>query len=358
MDLGDDARGGDRSRARRGGGLPRLEVVDATVRFGARTALEGVDLDVAPREVVAVLGPSGSGKSTLLRAITGLQPLDRGTVRLDGRDQRDVPVHRRGIGLMFQDHALFPHRDVGTNVAFGLRMQGQRPRDAARRVGELLELVGLPGAARRAVQELSGGEQQRVALARALAPAPRLLLLDEPLGALDRTLRERLVHELRRLFTDLGLTVVAVTHDQGEAFAMADRIVVVDEGRVLQAGPPAEVWRRPTRTRVAVLLGLTNVGEGTARGGTADTAWGPIPVPGADDGPVALVVPPTAIAVADDGPLEATVLAARFRGAHTELELEVAPGVPPLRAEVPSTGAPPVGARLRLRIDGAVVVDP
>jgi thiamine transport system ATP-binding protein len=337
--------------------VPRLEVVDATVRFGERTALDAVDLEVAGGEVVAVLGPSGSGKSTLLRSVTGLQPLDAGTVRLDGKDQRAVPVHQRGVGLMFQDHALFPHRDVGANVAFGLRMQGRSARDASRRVAELLELVGLPGAERRPVQELSGGEQQRVALARALAPAPRVLLLDEPLGALDRTLRERLVAELRRLFTDLALTVVAVTHDQGEAFALADRIVVVDEGRVLQAGAPAAVWSRPRSRRVAVLLGLANVGEGTARDGTVATPWGPIAMPGAADGPVALVLPPTSIVLDDDGPLEATVRSARFRGARSELELELAPGAPLLRAEVPSTAAPEVGQLVRLRIDGAVVVE-
>ena len=336
----------------------RLEVVGATVRFGSRVALDEVDLAVAAHEVVAVLGPSGSGKSTLLRAITGLQPLDAGTIRLDGRDQAGVPVHQRGVGLMFQDHALFPHRDVGANVAFGLRMQGRSAKEAARQVAQLLELVGLPRAERRPIQELSGGEQQRVALARALAPAPAVLLLDEPLGALDRTLRERLVGDLRRLFTELSLTVVAVTHDQGEAFALADRIVVVDEGRVLQAGAPADVWRRPRSRRVAVLLGLANVGEGTARDEVADSPWGPVPVPGAADGPVALVIPPTAIVVDDAGPLEVEVRSSGFRGARTELELEVARGGAVLRAEVPSTNAPEAGSRIRIRIDEAVVVEP
>jgi thiamine transport system ATP-binding protein len=337
---------------------PRLEVDGATVRFGARTALDAVDLTVDTHEVVAVLGPSGSGKSTLLRAITGLQPLDAGAIRLDGRDQADVPVHERGVGLMFQDHALFPHRDVGANVAFGLRMQGRSAKEAAATVAQLLELVGLPGAERRPIQELSGGEQQRVALARALAPAPSVLLLDEPLGSLDRTLRERLVGDLRQLFTDLALTVVAVTHDQGEAFALADRIVVVDDGHVLQAGPPADVWRRPRSRRIAVLLGLTNVGEGGARGGVVDSPWGPVPVPGAPDGPVTFVLPPTAITLDDDGPLEVTVRAASFRGARSELELEAAPGGPLLRADVPSAAAPQRGDRVRIRIDEAVVVEP
>lgn len=217
-----------------------LAVESATVRFGKRTALDAVDLEVADHEIVCVLGPSGSGKSTLLRAVAGLQPLDGGRVYLDGADQTALPVHRRGLGLMFQDHQLFPHRDVGANVAFGLKTHGVPRAERDRRAGELLDLVGLPGAGRRAVAALSGGEQQRVALARALAPRPKLLMLDEPLGQLDRSLRERLVVELRTLFGRLGTTVLAVTHDQGEAFALADRVVVMRDGRIAQAGTP---WR-------------------------------------------------------------------------------------------------------------------
>lgn len=192
-----------------------LGLESATVRFGGRAVLDAVDLEVREHEIVCVLGPSGSGKSTLLRVVAGLQPLDSGRVLLDGRDQAGVPAHRRELGLMFQDHQLFPQRDVGGNVAFGLRMHGASRKEQAERVGELLDLVGLPGAAGRAVAALSGGEQQRVALARALAPRPRLLMLDEPLGQLDRSLRERLVVELRELFGRLGTTVLAVTHDQG-----------------------------------------------------------------------------------------------------------------------------------------------
>lgn len=223
-----------------------LAVETATVRFGGRTALDAVDLEVADHEIVCVLGPSGSGKSTLLRAVAGLQPLDGGRVLLDGEDQAPLPVHRRGLGLMFQDHQLFPHRDAGANVAFGLRMHGVPRAERDRRADELLDLVGLPGAGRRAVTALSGGEQQRVALARALAPRPRLLMLDEPLGQLDRSLRERLVVELRTLFGRLGTTVLAVTHDQGEAFALADRVVVMRDGRIAQAGTP---WRSGSSPR-------------------------------------------------------------------------------------------------------------
>lgn len=195
-----------------------LSLDGVTVRFGghgAPAALDAVDLGIAAHEIVCVLGPSGSGKSTLLRVVAGLQAADSGRVVLEGRDQARVPTHRRGVGLMFQDHQLFPQRDVAGNVAFGLRMRGARRTEQDRTVAELLDLVGLPGAARRAVGSLSGGEQQRVALARALAPSPRLLMLDEPLGQLDRGLRERLVVELRGLFRTLGTTVLAVTHDQG-----------------------------------------------------------------------------------------------------------------------------------------------
>jgi thiamine transport system ATP-binding protein len=180
-----------------------LRVEDVTVRFGAKAALDQVSLDVADGEVVTILGPSGSGKTTLLRVITGLQRPDEGHVVLDGEDLAAVPPHRRGIGLVFQDHALFHHRDVGGNVAFGLRMRGDVGRDIERQVRELLGLVGLAGYERRSVATLSGGEQQRVALARALAPEPQVLLLDEPLGSLDRRLRDRLLEELRVIFAEL-----------------------------------------------------------------------------------------------------------------------------------------------------------
>lgn len=263
-----------------------LSLQGATVRFGGRPVLDAVDLDVAEHEIVCVLGPSGSGKSTLLRTVAGLQPLDAGRVVLDGHDQGGVPAHKRGVGLMFQDHQLFPQRDVGGNVAFGLRMQGTSRSGQAARVRELLDLVGLPGARDRAVASLSGGEQQRVALARALAPRPRLLMLDEPLGQLDRSLRERLVVELRQLFGELGTTVLAVTHDQGEAFALADRVVVMRDGRIAQSGTPLEVWQRPADAFVARFLGFDNVVDATVSASAADTPWGKVPVPeGAPRGP-------------------------------------------------------------------------
>src|SRR3954470_7458066 len=204
-----------------------LTVRDLVVRYDDHVAVDHVTLHAQPGEVVCVLGPSGGGKSSLLRAIAGLGAPAAGRIALDAVDLASTPPHRRRFGLMFQDHALFPHRDVSANVAFGLRMQGIATADAQARVEELLELVGLAGFERRRVRELSGGEQQRVALARALAPDPRLLMLDEPLGALDRVLRERLVSELRGVLRAVGMTTLFVTHDQDEAFAIADRVVLL-----------------------------------------------------------------------------------------------------------------------------------
>jgi thiamine transport system ATP-binding protein len=232
-----------------------LAVRGLTLAYGAFTAVDDLDLDVADGEIVCVLGPSGSGKSSMLRAVAGLEPDAQGRIAWDGRDLKAVPPHRREFGLMFQDHALFPHRDVAGNVGFGLRMRGTPKEAVAARVHETLDLVGLAGFDGRRVAELSGGEQQRVALARALAPAPRLLMLDEPLGALDRALRDHLVAELRALFVRLGLSILFVTHDHSEAFALADRLVVMHEGRVEQVGPPGEVWRTPANEFVARFLG-------------------------------------------------------------------------------------------------------
>jgi thiamine transport system ATP-binding protein len=232
-----------------------LEVEQLAVRYGSVIALDGVDLTVNEREIVSVLGPSGSGKSTLLRAVAGLAPEATGRVRWNGVDLAKVPPHRREFGLMFQDHALFPHRDVIGNVIFGLRMQRRRRAEAEARARDTLALVGLVGFEHRRVAELSGGEQQRVALARALAPAPRLLMLDEPLGALDRALRDQLVAELRALFVRLGLTIIFVTHDHDEAFALADRVVVMQAGHIAQSGTPAEVWDHPADPFVARFLG-------------------------------------------------------------------------------------------------------
>lgn len=234
-----------------------LEVSDLRVRFdGADADVVGpLSFAVGAGEVCAVLGSSGSGKTTLLRAIAGLQPLASGAVLLDGRDVGDVPAHRRGIGFMFQENALFPHLDVAGNVEFGLRMAGVSRSDRASRRDEVLALVGLDGFGRRRISELSGGERQRVALARTLAPSPSLLLLDEPMGSLDRVLRDRLIDDLGELLDSLELTTVHVTHDHAEALALADRLLVLDHGLVLQQGLRDDVLDHPVDEHVAALLG-------------------------------------------------------------------------------------------------------
>ncbi|WP_330298820.1 ABC transporter ATP-binding protein [Streptomyces sp. NBC_00503] len=332
-----------------------LQLEGVSVRFGERAVVDAVDLEVAEHETVCVLGPSGSGKSTLLRVVAGLQRVSGGRVLLGGADQAAVPVHRRGVGLMFQDHQLFPHRDVGGNVAFGLRMRGSSKAAYEGQVAQLLELVGLPGAQGRAVASLSGGEQQRVALARALAPSPRLLMLDEPLGQLDRGLRERLVVELQGLFSRLGTTVLAVTHDQGEAFALADRVVVMRDGRIAQAGTPLEVWERPASEFVARFLGFENVVSGIVSGGVASTPWGEVPVPaGSPQGERKMLIRPAGVLLGADG-LSCEVISRTFRGTHVALLLRPAAG-PVLEAECALAGAPAVGDRVAVGFAPAEVV--
>lgn len=344
-----------------------LEVADATVRFGSTLALDHLSLKVDEGEILAVVGPSGSGKSTLLRAVAGLQALDSGSVQLDGRSLAGVPPHRRQVGLMFQDHALFPHRDVAGNVGFGPRMGGVDRREVATRVAELLALVDLEGYDRRAIPSLSGGEQQRVALARALAARPRLLLLDEPFGALDRPRRERLAADVRRIAHQLGLTVVAVTHDHREAFALADRIAVLDAGRILRVDRPAAVWQDPHDRRVAEVLGLPNVLTVAVHGGQAATPWGSLPV-SAPDGPATVHVPlgalwlagtpPTSSRCAGEGaprPLApGCVVASTFQGDRTLLEVVLEGGS---RVEVVAPAdSPAPGDDVHVALDPDAVV--
>jgi ABC-type Fe3+/spermidine/putrescine transport system ATPase subunit len=216
--------------------MPLLEICHLCKSYPDGWTLQGVNFVVAAGELLCLLGPSGCGKTTLLRLIAGLETPDDGRVLVNGEDVTPVPPHMRGFGLMFQEYALFPHKDVFGNVAFGLRMQRLSHEAVAGQVAEALALVGLGGFEHRDVSQLSGGERQRVALARSLAPRPRLLMLDEPLGALDRTLRERLLGELPGILRRAGVTAITVTHDQEEAFALSDRVVVMRAGRVVQVG--------------------------------------------------------------------------------------------------------------------------
>ncbi len=232
-----------------------LQTTGLVKRFDGVEALAGVDLTVGDGEVVAVLGPSGSGKSTLLRVVAGLERPDAGRVLWNGEDVTDVPPHLRRFGLMFQSYALFPHLTVAGNVAFGLRMMGLSPDEVARRTEEALRWVDLDGFGDRPVEGLSGGEQQRVALARTLAPEPRLVMLDEPLGALDRNLRERLVVDTRRLLRERGATALYVTHDHAEADAVADRVAIMRDGQICQTGALEEIRRDPADDWVADFVG-------------------------------------------------------------------------------------------------------
>jgi len=236
-----------------------LEVSDIYKNYEGKPLLSGVSFRIEAGETVCLLGSSGSGKSTLLRIISGLEHQDAGQVMWDGRDLKDVPVHKRQFGLMFQEYALFPHKSVAENVAFGLRMQGAARSEIQERVKQALDLVNMPAFLSRRVTDLSGGEQQRVALARAIAPRPRLLMLDEPLGALDRTLKEDLEGEIRHLLHMTGIPAIYVTHDQEEAFAVADRLILLNQGRIEQSGSPVDVFRKPVSAWVARFLGLNNL---------------------------------------------------------------------------------------------------
>jgi thiamine transport system ATP-binding protein len=320
-----------------------LDVRDLTVRFGAKAAVDHVDLAVPAGSVVAVLGPSGCGKSTLLRAVAGLEVPASGTVSYDGRDLAGTPTHRRGFALMFQDGQLFEHLDVAANIAYPLRLRHRSRADQRDKVSELLTLVGLEGYADRVPATLSGGERQRVALARALAVEPRLLLLDEPLSALDRGLRERLAGELHDILRAAGATAMLVTHDHEEAFAVADRMAVMREGRIVQAGTLEEVWSRPADGWTAAFLGYATVLTGDAAARLRELV-----APGHDWESVALRR--SALRVDPAGPLTASVEEARVTPDQIRVQLDVdgagsLPGVADPGSDVR------VGARVRVSID-------
>lgn len=333
-----------------------LEVQGLTVRFGGTTAVHDVRLSVLDGEVLALLGPSGCGKSTLLRAVAGLERPTAGEVRWNGRDLASVPVHRRRFGLVFQDGQLFPHRNVAGNVAFGPRMRGVGGAERTARVAELLELVGLAGYEDRRVTDLSGGEAQRVALARALAADPELLLLDEPLSALDRMLRERLAVDLAALLGRGDSTALVVTHDHDEAFTLADRVAVMSRGTILQADTPDLLWRHPADEEVAAFLGCTTFLPAEVRDGVATCALGTVDVT-AKDGPARLGLRAAGVRARGTRPGNpgATGRLGEVRERvhrHDHVRLAVAvPELGQVEAVAHIADAPAVGDEVELRLD-------
>ena len=312
-----------------------LSLKNISVWFTNYPVLHDVSLQVEAGEIVCLLGPSGCGKTTLLRVIAGLIEEYGGKALWDNKDLQPIPSHLRDFGLMFQDYALFPHLNVTRNVAFGLEMRHYLRMEQQKRVQEMLSLVGLAGYEGRDVNELSGGEKQRVALARSLAPQPRLLMLDEPLGSLDALLRERLVLELREIIRAQGLTAIYVTHDRQEAYAIADRIVIMNAGRIVQIDRPASLYNAPRTQFVAQFLGFRNVYPVISYDrGIAETPIGRLPLtaPGA-----AVLLHPDGLQLADDGTLTGIVKERLFTGESVILTAQVGAGLVTL--SVPSSEA-------------------
>lgn len=329
--------------------MPLIDVREVSKYYRGEPTVAEISFGLEKGEILALLGPSGGGKTTLLRIIAGLDPPDSGRVLFDGDAISNMPVHRRRFGMMFQEFALFPHQAVGENVSFGLTMQGRSGADIRDRVGEMLALVGLSGFENRHIDSLSGGERQRVALARSLAPQPRLLMLDEPMGSLDRLLRERLMADLRLILKSVGVTAILVTHDQMEAFAVADRVAVLMTGRIRQIDTPETLYRRPVSSDVARFLGFQNLLTGRVMDGDhIETETGRFTVPGHALPPetaVTLLVRPEAarLSETDDDTafaLEGRVAERTFQGMSWRVAVAPASGSP-LLFHLPTFPAPP-----------------
>jgi len=344
-----------------------LEIIDVSKSFGSIEALSKITFSVAKGEIIAILGPSGCGKSTLLSIIAGLKKPNTGMIRWNGISLTSVPPHLRNFGLMFQDNALFPHRNVFGNVAFGLKQLQMKPEAIDKQVSAILNIVGMRDLADRDVLSLSGGEQQRVALARTIAPNPRLLMLDEPLGSLDRNLREQLLHELRQILTDLEQTVIYVTHDQDEAFAIADRVVIMNTGKLIQIGSPRDIYAHPASTFIARFLGLTNIlktsvvsvdinkGVKISENSLISISQ---PPPKHIKHP-RILVRPRGAQLSEYGTLSGILTNVSFRGALVDLKIIVSNGLQ-LRFEVPTPSIiPKVGTKINLKLpeDAAIWIE-
>jgi ABC-type Fe3+/spermidine/putrescine transport system ATPase subunit len=341
--------------------MPLLSIRDITLRYQGQIILKDVDLGLDQDEILGLLGPSGCGKTTLLRVIAGLETPDNGSVFFQDRNLDGVPPHVRKFGMMFQEFALFPHRNVFENVAFGLRMQKRPKGEIAALVGEMMDLVGLAGKGERNVEQLSGGERQRVALARCLCPRPKVILLDEPLGALDRRLRDRLMLDIRRILKRLGVSAVFVTHDQAEAFAVADKLAVLDQGRLQQVGRPQDVYHNPASLAVAQFLGFSNLIPGVVADNGIETDDGLFPAPGDAGRPgnrATLVIRPDGATLSngdEDAPspaaeLSGTVTDLLFQGRTYYLGLRTASNRQLFFDLPPLPMPPPVGSPVRLSL--------
>jgi putative spermidine/putrescine transport system ATP-binding protein len=341
--------------AQRAGVEVRLE--DLRRSYAGITALDGLSLTLAPGEMVALLGPSGCGKTTAMRLVAGLEEANSGRVMFGGKDVTGLPANKRDVGMVFQAYSLFPHMTAAQNVAFGLSLHKVGAEQRKQRVNEMLELVGLSGYANRYASQLSGGQQQRVALARALAIQPTVLLLDEPLSALDAKVRSRLRDEIRRVQLEAGVTTLFVTHDQEEALAIADRVGVMNAGRLEQLDSPTAIYSRPATPFVAEFVGLTNRLDGIVRDGEVEVRGVRLPLVQSDaaGGPAVALVRPEAVSLASDtddvpGPLIGTIIAVSFLGATSRVTVDL--GDTTVLAQLPTAEASALtsGTRVRLAI--------
>uniref|UniRef100_UPI003100E701 ABC transporter ATP-binding protein n=1 Tax=Neorhizobium sp. EC2-8 TaxID=3129230 RepID=UPI003100E701 len=331
------------------GNTAKLSVKGIRKNYGATTVLQAIDLDVRAGELLTLLGPSGSGKTTLLQIICGLVEPTAGSLFIDGRDETNLPVNRRDIGVVFQNYALFPHLTVKENVAFPLLMRKIAGAEIDRRVAEVLEMVNLGHAADRLPKALSGGQQQRVALARCLVYRPGVILMDEPLGALDRKLRETMQMEIKRIHRETGATIIFVTHDQEEALALSDRICLMNDGFIAQIGTPHEVYEAPANRFSAEFIGLSNIFDGDIADGMLKTEDSAIPATGLQPGDSLLVRPEhVMLTEVADGFLSGTVSETVYAGAESRLVVTLKSGKTVIVRQPAGADIAPIGTTVGL----------